>query len=76
MATFEYVGILDASDEPVFLSELCSQIEGGELDGLVLFDTIEEAQEIMGGFDDRGPGGRFCRIKLVVEELEVSGDGN
>ena len=30
----------------------------------------------MGNYGDLGPGDRFCRIRLVVEELEVSGDGN
>lgn len=66
----EYIGILDKKREPIFLSELFSKItgpiEGGEIDGLVLFNTVEEADSVMSDFDGIG---QLCRIKLVIEEL-------
>ena len=64
---FEYVGILDRMGEPVFLSELCSQIEGGDLDGPVVFTSIEEAKDAILGCGCSEDWG-FCRIKLVIEE--------
>ncbi len=66
----EMIGVADSDGDLCFVSDFDRRVDAGILDGPVLWDDLEEAQEavkLMGAMSD---GDKFVSVTITIKSLD------